>query len=290
MIHFLAREPNTLEGFVKDWAPDLRPRIRLVPDYRLPFIRSLPPRAGIFSDFERLRPWRWRIVKKLAAEIRGEPDVRVLLNDPERYAGRFQLMRLLHERQINEFQARRVDQLGGDVRFPIFLRSEVDHRGAITGLLHSRDEVQQALSKLSLRNRLRKKHLIALEYCDCSDGQGLFRKYSAMKIGNALVPRHVLFSRNWVTKHADVVSDASVEEENEFLESFPHATQLAEVFRLAGIDYGRVDYGVKNGRVQVWEINTNPIVVPWPGGIDPRRLPSQKISAARITAALNAPG
>ena len=127
---------------------------------------------------------------------------------------------------------------------------------------------------------------MVVEYVDCAAADGLFRKYSAMNVGGTLIARHILFSRNWVTKKADFVSAATVEEEIAFQENFPHRAQVAEIFRLAGVDYGRVDYGLKNGRVQVWEINTNPTVVPVPGKIDDRRLPAQTRSAALIAQAL----
>jgi hypothetical protein len=32
-------------------------------------------------------------------------------------------------------------------------------------------------------------------------------------------------------------------------------------FELAGIEYGRIDYGIKDGRIQVREINKNPTLV-----------------------------
>ena len=38
----------------------------------------------------------------------------------------------------------------------------------------------------------------------------------------------------------------------------PHRELLEHIFRDAGIDYGRIDYGLLDGRIQVWEINTNP--------------------------------
>ncbi len=37
----------------------------------------------------------------------------------------------------------------------------------------------------------------------------------------------------------------------------PHEPELREIFRLAKIQYGRVDYSILNGTIQVWEINTN---------------------------------
>ena len=127
-----------------------------------------------------------------------------------------------------------------------------------------------------------------VEYCDCADGDGVFRKYSAMNVGGTLIPRHILFSRDWVTKSPDLVSDATVQEEAVFVDQFPYRDQLAEIFRLAAVDYGRIDYGVKSGRLQVWEINTNPIVVPRPEKLDPLRLPLQTESARRIKEALRA--
>ena len=33
------------------------------------------------------------------------------------------------------------------------------------------------------------------------------------------------------------------------------------LFDLARIDYGRIDYSVVDGRIQVWEINTNPMIL-----------------------------
>jgi len=98
----------------------------------------------------------------------------------------------------------------------------------------------------------------------------------------------VLFSRKWVTKKPDVVSDATVEEERDFLQRFPHREQIEEVFRVGGVEYGRVDYGVKDGRVQVWEINTNPVVVPRRDTLDPKRLELQSRSAEQIAEALRA--
>src|SRR5262249_42167607 len=44
----------------------------------------------------------------------------------------------------------------------------------------------------------------------------------------------------------------------------PHRQALGEIFQAAGIEYGRIDYSVLDGRIVTWEINTNPtIAVPW---------------------------
>ena len=45
------------------------------------------------------------------------------------------------------------------------------------------------------------------------------------------------------------------------MEGNPHAEWLRETFALAMTGYGLINYGVKDGVPQVWEINTNPTIV-----------------------------
>jgi len=44
----------------------------------------------------------------------------------------------------------------------------------------------------------------------------------------------------------------------EFLRENPHAEWARQVFEMAHIEYGRLDYGVRNGQPQAWEINFTP--------------------------------
>jgi hypothetical protein len=115
---------------------------------------------------------------------------------------------------------------------------------------------------------------------------GLFRKYSVMNVAGTLVPRHVLFSDKWATKKPDIVNEQTVAEEVDFVKNFPHAEQVRNIFALAGLDYGRMDYCVKQGRIQVWEINTNPRIVPPRNEVNAARLPTQSESARRIVEAM----
>jgi hypothetical protein len=48
-----------------------------------------------------------------------------------------------------------------------------------------------------------------------------------------------------------------VAEEWAYLHDNPHERELRQVCELARIDYGRIDYAVVDGRIQVWEINSN---------------------------------
>ncbi|MBC8096501.1 MAG: hypothetical protein H7Y43_11880 [Akkermansiaceae bacterium] len=284
MIHFFAKGHSTLGQFVERWAPDLRPHVSTCSYRGFPFLHSFPMGSYIFADYERLGTWTMSRISRQALRLQQRGVT--VLNDPQRYVSRFKFLKELHRRGLNRFQVYRVNEPRGEMKFPVFLRSENDHRGSMSGLLRSPAEVENALGRLSLRNRLGRKHLMLVEYCDCFDPDGVFRKYSAMNIKGALIPRHVLFSRNWVTKKPDIITDAGVAEEHAFLETFPHRGQVAEAFRIAGIDYGRIDYGMRDGWIQVWEINTNPVVIPSPADIHPLRLSGQTRSARQIAEAL----
>lgn len=289
MIYFVTRYyKGTINGFINSWAGYLHPHVRVIRYREIPFLKSISPGTYIFADLERLRPWENFFARKLSRQLKNHSEKIHALNNPDRYLGKFELLKTLHRQGINDFQVHRLDDRGKELRFPIFLRRDDDHRGSVGGLLHSRGELDSALSKLSLRDRFQKKRLMLVEYCDCSDAERTFRKYSAMNINGALIPSHIYFSKRWLTKIPDLITESHAAEEMDFVQNFPHEKQIAEVFRLAGLTYGRVDYGVKNGRIQVWEINTNPIIVRPRETMDPKRLLSQTQSARLIAEAFEA--
>ena len=279
---------DTVNQFVNNWAPELRPRLRTLAYENVSFRQPLPGGVCVFMDFERLLPGEMSLARRLAAALASFPEKYAVLNQPARWIGRLRLLEVLHERGLNDFRACRPDASPGDLRFPVFLRSELDHGGPATPLLRSSDELRQALAGEGFRDPRVRRHLMVTEFCDCAGADGFFRKYSVLKIGQTLIPRHLFFSRDWVQKYNDIVDADRLAEEREFLDNCPHLAQLAEIFRLAGVDYGRIDYGLRNGRIQVWEINTNPTLVPRPENTHPLRLPHQPEPARRIAAVLQA--
>jgi hypothetical protein len=285
MIQFFGKRCDLVPGFFDSWAPDGHAHVRIVPYEKFPIWESFPAGICVFMDLERMEPEELSLAAKLSEALRARPESYTVFNEPSRYPGRFNLLKMLHAEGINEFQSRRIHELNGDIKFPVFLRNESNHDGPVTPLLHSRDELDRALAEPALRKPSLRKRLIAIEFCECSEG-GFFRKYSVMKVGSTLIPRHILFSEQWVTKKPDIVTEKTVVEEMDFIRKFPHMEQIAKVFQLAGLDYGRVDYGVRDGRIQVWEINTNPVIVPVREEVDPRRMPAQSESARRIAEAI----
>lgn len=50
----------------------------------------------------------------------------------------------------------------------------------------------------------------------------------------------------------------------EYARTNPDRERVAPLFELAKVDYGRIDFSIHQGRIQVWEINDNPEFVTYP--------------------------
>ena len=67
-----------------------------------------------------------------------------------------------------------------------------------------------------------------------------------------------------------------------------YAEQVKPIFELARIDYGKIDFAFLGGRMQVWEINTNPGITTFSGDPDPDRQPAFDLIAQAFKAAVRA--
>jgi hypothetical protein len=63
---------------------------------------------------------------------------------------------------------------------------------------------------------------------------------------------------------------------------------LRRVFDIAGIEYGRADWGIVAGKVQIYEINTNPYVSGDPGTLNPTRCATLAMSTKKLCDSLAA--
>jgi hypothetical protein len=59
-----------------------------------------------------------------------------------------------------------------------------------------------------------------------------------------------------------------------YTETNPWAQAVRPIFEMAQIEYGRMDFAVTDGRVQVFEINTNPVLLLAGDLDDPERRPT----------------
>jgi hypothetical protein len=221
---------------------------------------DLPIGSYVFAALDQLTPTGNEIVARYVKALAGGmPGIR-LLNDPGAILHRYELLQKAFETGRNGFRVTRASALKRRHRFPVFLRDEREHTGSLTPLINSPWALDRALIAASIRGH-RLRDVLVVEYCDTSDEAGLYRKYSAFVIGDRIVPRALAHSRDWVTKdHDRIISDETAQEELHYVAENPHESWLRETFRLAGTDYGRIDYGLVDGRPQLWEINLNPTI------------------------------
>ena len=251
--------------------------------------RSARPRTIVFADIERLGWDERRRAAALWSRLESASGVARLLNHPTRVLCRYELLRALRDRGWNDFGAYRVSEQRMPERYPVFLRGEDDHAGATSPLLESEAELRAELERRRAKGELRESTLI-VEFCDTSDEEGMFRKYGAFRVGRHILPRHIFISRGWMLKSTRDSDGVPREEmarlESDYIERNPHAAELMARFELAGIEYGRIDYGLKDGRVQVWEIHTNPTLILPAHFDDPIRGPLHEAFMRRLDAAL----
>lgn len=216
------------------------------------------PPIYIFTDIDRLRfpsniVTRWN-------ELREQDSSVNCLNYPTRALIRFELLKTLHQTGINSFNVYSILDLDAPMRFPVFVRSRNSHKGPLTGLLPDREALLAAVEQL--RDSYAPQELMIVEYLDTSDADGVFRKFSAFLIGDELIPHHVQFSKDWLVKQSMLDDEPFLREELTYVTTRePNEKALRKAFALAGIEYGRIDFSVDSTGVQIWEINTNPMIV-----------------------------
>jgi hypothetical protein len=175
---------------------------------------------------------------------------------------RFELLTTLHSLGLNEFRAFRAAEFEKtEATYPVFVRSNSQHTGPLSPLLHSRSEVEHAVRRARFWGHA-EDDLLIVEYCHVQDEDGYFRKYSAFRIGDEIIPCYLEHGDDWHVKRTLSRPKAGApdlaDEELRFVQQNPHEVALKRVFEIARIEYGRIDYAVRTARLHVWEINSAP--------------------------------
>jgi len=217
----------------------------------------------------------------LDAECKLIAAGRRILNMPSRVSGRLALLDRLHRAGINPFRAFALQDVAA-VRLPVIVRS-VHHTGRESPLVTD-------LTQLSTIRDVLGAHPDAMvsEFFDTKRADGLYAKYSVLRIGDRIIPRHVLFSESWCVRKADTITPKLIEEEAAFLNA-EVPREVVTAFELGSIDYGRIDYSLRpEGGIVVWEINLDPVLVPNPQRTHPLREPSHQQTAIHALSAFRA--
>jgi hypothetical protein len=226
----------------------------------------LPSGLYVFTGINRLGPAWAELLSGVHRQIHAATGV-TPLNHPLRTLRRFELLQALYQAGMNEFRAYGAWEDLSKVRFPVFVRPR-EQDGGVPKLLHSTSEVEATIGE-QLMNGFSLNELLVVEFEDTADEKGKYRKFSAYVVGNRILPVSIDWGQRWVMRSDGVDHDPEmIEEELRFVQENPHAEQLEKIFSLSKTQFGRIDYSVKDGRVQTWEINTLPLLRR-PRGRDP---------------------
>jgi hypothetical protein len=224
------------------------------------FSYELLPRATyVFTDMDRLSP---KELEQAARSYRmlKENGLRVL-NDPSRFLGRYGLLRRLHHEGINTFNAYRVDSLEVPKRWPVFVRAEGDHKRPLSGLIKDKSGLDAQIAKL-VAGGAPISTLLIIEYAAEEVRPGLFRKLSVFRVGKRMVTFTCVHDNRWLVKYGKpaIAPPDLYEDEYDMVANNRFGEEMHRIFDLAGLEYGRVDFGLVGGKPQIYEVNSNPDV------------------------------
>ena len=260
MIYYVStsRFSTTIRKLLSGIGSDARGLISYLSYEELFFESAGPIGHYIFTDFDRLSRYEMDCLGSFSAALRrAAPEVSIL-NDPMTVCERVQLLTRLHRAGFNSFEVYRLDTEERPSRYPVFLRAEDGYGGSELPIITDEAAYDAALLDLNARG-LPLKGRIAVGFIGEQGTDGFYRKYGAFNIGGAIVPQHLMCSEFWVVKkNSALIGPAQVEEELSFVRDNPHQNELLKACTIGCIDFGRVDYGLFDGKVQIFEINTNP--------------------------------
>ena len=217
--------------------------------------------AYVLTDFDRVHPWQAELAGKLYQALvdAGLP----VLNDPRRFLPRHALIRQLHAEGVNSFTCW-LPALGEvPDRFPVFLRTITAHRGPLTGLLDTTQAAQDALG-LMLEAGHVLCDLVFVEYrhAPARESDGQRRKHACHRIGAHIIPGLTVTEAGWPVRHGNVNAATPEDYAADLaeLDAYPYADALRRAFEIAQCEFGRADFGVVDGKVEIYEINTNPYI------------------------------
>ncbi|MEC8293143.1 MAG: hypothetical protein VX083_06585 [Pseudomonadota bacterium] len=261
-------------------------RFKTIPYEALFRASRLTTASYIFSDFDRLSSTELTaaaaVYRKLAAA--GAK----VINDPALALNRDDTIRRLHQSGLSDFTCFGPRSGEKPERFPVFLRTITGHRGVLSDLLHSEEECEIAL-KRAISQGYPLHDLVFIEYAAQPHPEtGFFQKHSAYFVEDTVVPSNIVNERNWVAKfgEANLATPEQYAQERRQMDDYPHEAWVREVFACLDVGYGRLDFGLVDGRPQAYEVNTNPTLGRSVDHPNPDRAVALQISRDRILEAL----
>lgn len=287
MIYFITKSSNTqtISSFFNTWGKKLKKQIRLIPYEKLLRSKTISSGTYIFCDLDLLGDEQLKFTRAFYLELNKYPDSFQVLNEPMISANRVQLLGKLFHEKINSFRCVSLTEIPDDLKFPVFVRHGKDHSGKISKIIYDNNELKININK-AINQGLSKEEILITEFVDTAMDGKIYKKYSAFVLGDTILPRHIFFSNDWMIKRADLSNRKIVDEEFEYLINNPHQEFLSKVAKIANINYGRIDYSLKDNQPVIWEINPNPMIASSSSLKKPQRKKIHKFFVSRFITSL----
>lgn len=241
----------------------------------------------IFSDVDRLSVPDLTRAAQLFRRLQ-EGGCRVL-NDPATVRKRFALLRGLYLAGLNPYNIHLADEGRSKVKFPVFIRVADGHEGPLTDLISDPTELETAI-EAAVVGGIPRSTIVIVEYAAEPVRPGIYRRSSVYRVGDRLITTVNWHTSDWRVKGDQIglADEALYDEELITVRENRYASHASEAFKFANIEYGRMDFGFVEGRVCVYEINTNPTIFPpWAHSV-PQRAESSRLRWTRFLEALHA--
>ncbi len=144
----------------------------------------------------------------------------------------------------------------GGLALPFFIREDQRHGGPVILVTTADDLRAVSLSRFE--------HPVAVEFIDVRSGDGLYRKWRYVAVGDRGCNRHMVASERWIVHAGDrVLTPAILDEERAYVTSDdPNQDALQRARRALGLDVVAFDYSYDHdGRLVIWEPNPFPVLV-----------------------------
>ena len=219
--------------------------------------RRLPLATYVFTDFDRLNFWELEQAADAYRQLKAAGAT--VLNDPARVCQRLALLKRLYTAGINSFRAWGLDETIELGDRPVFIRTQSAHRGVLSELIHDTATLESEIERFVCLG-YPGKDLMVVEYAAEENEAGIFRKLNSLRIGNRFINLPSVNQREWVAKYGEkgLGSERINAEDLDNLRTERYSDEMRKAFQLAGIEHGRADYSQVNGRLEIYEINTNP--------------------------------
>ncbi len=163
------------------------------------------------------------------------------------------------------FDAGREDEVVRLIReampFPLIMRQSYTHADTDTDRIHNEKELRAVLPKYA------GKQAYIIQYFDCRDADGIFRRYRAIFVGDRMFPSSVLAAQDWNVHGSSAIdlmdkTDYLKDEEQRYQADMASVVgqETLDIFwkirEVIGLDYFGIDYNFDpQGRLIIFEIN-----------------------------------